>query len=125
MLYTGYTKTELDALMHFLDQLQVPYEAHMSEKAQERARQRGDSSILGIEIEDEALLAISPEHYPTLEKYRIYPQHLDVPLEHFQDPPQDGSTPKVPANKGGNFVKWVTLLMAIGMIAMTIARLGK
>jgi hypothetical protein len=122
MLYTGYTKTELDALIHFLDQLQVPYNVHMSEKATESARQRGDSSILGIDIEDEALMAISPEHYPWLEQYRIYPQHLDVPLEHFQDPlPAEKSA--APVNKGGSFVKWVTFAMALGMILMAFASL--
>lgn len=122
MLYTGYTKTELDTLLHLLDKIQVPYEVLMDDgEAAERTRQRGDASVLRVDIPDEALATISADYYPELEKYRIYPHMVDMPLEYFA-PPKEGETTAAPA-KGNSMVKWITLAMAIGMLLMVFARI--
>lgn len=122
MLYTGYTKTELDTLLHLLDKIQVPYEVLMDDgQAAERTRQRGDASVLRVDIPDEALATISPDYYPELEKYRIYPHMVDMPLEYFA-PPTEAEITNAPKAKGSNLVKWVTLAMAIGMLLMVFAR---
>ena len=122
MLYTGYTKTELESLLQLLDKIQVPYEVLMDDgEAAERTRQRGDSSILRVDIPDEALATISSDHYGELERYRIYPHMVDMPLEYFA-PPKEGETNVAPA-KTNNMVKWITLAMAIGMLLMVFARI--
>ena len=122
MLYTGYTKTELEALLVLLDKIEVPYEVLMEDgQAAERSRQRGDSSILRVDIPDDALITISPDYYGDLERFRIYPQYVDVPLEYFAPTPKvEGDAPK--KDTKGNFVKWVTLVLALGMILMVLAR---
>jgi hypothetical protein len=121
MLYTGYTKTELESLLILLDKIQVPYEVLMDDgQAAERTRQRGDASILRVDIPDEALATIAPEHYPELERYRIYPHMVDMPLEYFA-PPAAGEGPSATATKTNSFVKWITLAMAIGMILIAFA----
>ncbi len=89
-------------------------------QAAERTRQRGDASILRVDIPDEALATIAPEHYPELERYRIYPHMVDMPLEYFA-PPAEGEAGAKPTAKGNSFVKWVTLAMAIGMILIAFA----
>ena len=122
MLYTGYTKTELESLLQLLDKIQVPYEVLMDDgEAAERTRQRGDSSILRVDIPDEALATISSDYYGELERYRIYPHMVDMPLEYFA-PPKEGETSAGPA-KTNNMVKWITLAMAIGMLLMVFARI--
>lgn len=125
MLYTGYTKTELDTLLHLLDKIQVPYEVLMDDgQAAERTRQRGDASILRVDIPDEALATIAPEHYPELERYRIYPHMVDMPLEYFAPPAEGEASAKTNA-KGNSFVKWITLAMAIGMILIAFASINR
>lgn len=120
MLYTGYTKTELDALLLLLDKIQVPYEVLMDDgQAAERTRQRGDASILRVDIPDDALATIAPEHYPELERYRIYPHMVDMPLEYFAPPAAEAAAAK--GTKTNPFVKWITLAMAIGMILIAFA----
>jgi|GEM_PF-5572310 len=120
MLYTGYTKTELDSLLLLLDKIQVPYEVLMDDgQAAERTRQRGDASILRVDIPDDALATIAPEHYPELERYRIYPHMVDMPLEYFAAPTEEAAAAK--ASKPNSFVKWITLAMAIGMILIAFA----
>ncbi len=122
MLYTGYTKTELESLLLLLDKIQVPYEVLMDDgQAAERTRQRGDASILRVDIPDEALATIAPEHFPELERYRIYPHMVDMPLEYFAPPAEkEGSSPPAKTN---SMVKWITLAMAIGMLLMVFAQI--
>jgi hypothetical protein len=122
MLYTGYTKTELEALLLLLDKIQVPYEVLMDDgQTAAQSRQRGDSSILRVDIPDDALATISPDYYPELERFRIYPHMVDMPLEYFA-PPKEGEASATPA-KPNNMVKWITLAMAIGMLLMVFARI--
>ena len=122
MLYTGYTKTELDSLLALLDKINVPYEVLMDDgQAAERSRQRGDASILRVEIPDEALMAIPEQYFSELERFRIYPQFMEVPLEHFQDAPKPEGVVSKP--KSNAMVKWITLAMAAGMILMVFAQL--
>ena len=122
MLYTGYTKTELESLLQLLDKIQVPYEVLMDDgQAAERTRQRGDASILRVDIPDEALTTISQNYYAELERYRIYPHMVDMPLEYFAPPAEkEGGTAPVKTN---NMVKWITLAMAIGMLLMVFAQI--
>ena len=90
-------------------------------QAAERTRQRGDASILRVDIPDEALATISQDYYAELERYRIYPHMVDMPLEYFA-PPAEKEASSAPA-KTNNMVKWITLAMAIGMLFMVFAQI--
>lgn len=118
MLYTGYTKLELDTLMHFLDSIDVPYQVHMDEDGVVKARQRGaDAMILRIEIEDDVLIGIDPKHYPTLEPYRIYPQFVEPPAELFQEPTPENKL-KVETKKPSPVMKALYGAIVLALVAM-------
>lgn len=115
MLYTGYTKTELDALLAVLDSIPVTYEVLLEDGEVAKQRQRGgDATILRVDISEDALRAIPASFYPQLESFRIYPQYVDAPEGLFEERPAvDATSPE--AIKKSQQSTWALRVIILGM----------
>ncbi|MBY0517189.1 MAG: hypothetical protein K2P81_09785 [Bacteriovoracaceae bacterium] len=115
MLYTGYTRHELDQLLILLDEIGITYEVLMDETTDARPKQRGGgAAILRIEIPDEELKTVDEKFYARLDKFRIYPQYVEAPEEfsNLTELPESPEQIVTSKSKGPN-----TFMRALGLIA--------
>lgn len=124
MIYNGYTQAELEALLRLLEELKIPHALGADEQLMQsttqgdKGQRRGalNASYMKLQIEDEDLKKIDPKHYAALERFHIYPQHLDVPegLE-FGEETAAKVVEKKPAKPANKFVQ-IIMMIILGMM---------
>jgi len=123
MIYNGYSQAELDALLQLLEELKIPHalgadENLMQQTTQgDRGQRRGalNASYMRLEIEDDELKKIAPQHYQALEKFHIYPQYVDIPEGLGEDAPSEPKPPR-PATKSGRLIQVVMVVITAMML---------